>query len=329
MKKYVMLLILVGIIALSAYYLIKSSSRYSAQSENYIISDVNGKVDIKHEGAAMAVGAIQYQKVSPKDEIQTSENADVQIIFKSGRAVKLKENSMLRVEAENPGTKAPVTTLIKGKVLAKILKASGAIKPGDNVFTVQTPNAVAGVRGTSFLVEIYDSTDGLATRVAVSKGTVRVKPSSFAPDADVPAGYKTFVGKTNANLEVYPLTEVEKKELEEIDLIQTASGFFEIMLSSIKDDLGYNDCSNLSDLTKHEMGIIASVVTNYKMKFHKMPESLDQLDIEWKRPDHKDSCNTPYLYKKIDENTAELLSASSDREYYTDDDIILKIKAEY
>jgi len=235
------------------------------------------------------------------------------------------------VDEENKTTKAPATALLKGKVLAKIAKASADVKPGDNVFTVTTPNAVAGVRGTSFLVELYDGGaygfgfNTSKTRVAVSHGTVNVKATASAVDADVTAGNKALVSRMSMKPDISALTDAEMEELKEIEQLKTELAFLDIMIGSLRNGIYSNLCGLVYNVTKSEMASIEQAVLQYYLKYGAMPGSLDKIEMIWKRDGYEDSCGMPYLLKKTGRTTAELRSAGADRLYHNADDIVLKI----
>ncbi|MDH5654268.1 MAG: FecR domain-containing protein [Spirochaetia bacterium] len=103
------------------------------------------------------------------DTIQTK-NGTVDIQNRSGSIIRIRDSSSLTINTllKAPANKAEVT-LNEGAMLAKIKKISS-----DDEYTVHTPTAIAGVRGTTFSVELLDED---APRVRVYEGTVSVKPN--------------------------------------------------------------------------------------------------------------------------------------------------------
>jgi hypothetical protein len=331
--KFGIVIILLCGLFFAGYYTVTSFSKYHAQNESYVISNVSGDVKIKHEGVEVATPAEKYQTVSPKDVIQTEGSSDVEVVLKKGNAVKLKENSALRVDEADKRTKAPVTALLKGKVLAKVAKASANVMPGDSVFTVQTPNAVAGVRGTEFIVVISEGGgfgfgfNTSKTMVLVSRGTVNVKATSSAVDADVTAGHKAHISRMSMRPEILALTDDDKAELKEIEQLKTELALLDIIYGSMQAGIYSGMCGLVSNITKSEMSSIEQAVLQYYLKYGDMPGSLDKIDMIWKRNGYEDSCGMPYLLRKTSRTTVELRSAGSDRLYNTSDDIVSKIVA--
>ncbi|PJZ70159.1 lipoprotein LipL45 [Leptospira perolatii] len=105
------------------------------------------------------------------DKLVTKEKAKVDIQFADGSAVRISENSQLEFATLALNTQGNTDTrlsLVSGKVFAKVNKANK-----DDKFSVITPTAIAGVRGTSFIV---DRTKSDKSIVKVLDGSVAVAP---------------------------------------------------------------------------------------------------------------------------------------------------------
>ncbi|TGK59979.1 lipoprotein LipL45 [Leptospira wolffii] len=105
------------------------------------------------------------------DKLQTKANAKVDIQFADGSAVRVSENSELEFASLALNTQGNTDTrlsLVSGKVFAKVNKANK-----NDQFSVITPTAIAGVRGTSFVV---DRTRKDRSVVKVLEGSVAVSP---------------------------------------------------------------------------------------------------------------------------------------------------------
>lgn len=112
------------------------------------------------------------------DKVTTKEKSKVDIQFADGSAIRISENSVIDFDALSINSKGNSDTrlaLVSGKVFAKVNKASK-----DDQFSVVTPTAIAGVRGTSFIVErsksdkatvkVLDGAVAVAPRVAALEG---------------------------------------------------------------------------------------------------------------------------------------------------------------
>lgn len=105
------------------------------------------------------------------DKLVTKDKAKVDIQFADGSAIRISENSQLEFAALAVNAKGNTDTrlaLVSGKVFAKVNKASK-----DDQFSVITTTAIAGVRGTSFLV---DRTKPDRSVIKVLEGSVAVAP---------------------------------------------------------------------------------------------------------------------------------------------------------
>lgn len=105
------------------------------------------------------------------DNVVTGDNGKVDIQFADGSSIRISPKSAIdfaRLSQDNAGTTDTQIALVSGKVFAKVNKA----KKEDN-FTVVTPTAIAGVRGTSFIVE---SAEGKPAKVKVVEGSVAFAP---------------------------------------------------------------------------------------------------------------------------------------------------------
>ncbi|MGE5593587.1 MAG: FecR domain-containing protein [Betaproteobacteria bacterium] len=92
--------------------------------------------------------------------------------------------------------------LFIGRLWAKVKPAA----PGAAGFTVETPSAVVGVRGTHFSVWVSDD---LATTVSVASGVVKVVGAGKA--VLVPQGYATRVKPGHAPAKPEPMDDDEKR----------------------------------------------------------------------------------------------------------------------
>ncbi|PKA00512.1 lipoprotein LipL45 [Leptospira levettii] len=129
------------------------------------------------------------------DNVVTGDNGKVDIQFADGSSIRISPKSAIdfaKLSQDNAGTTDTQIALVSGKVFAKVNKA----KKEDN-FTVVTPTAIAGVRGTSFIVE---SAEGKPAKVKVVEGAV-----AFAPR--VPALEKLSEEEISKNADLKKLQE--------------------------------------------------------------------------------------------------------------------------
>ena len=106
------------------------------------------------------------------DVLETFEKSKVDIQFPDGANLRIGANSKIdlsKLAMNNAGNKETQLQLVSGKVFAKVNK-----EKKDDSFSVVTPTAIAGVRGTSFVVE---SEAGKKSVVKVIDGKVAFQPS--------------------------------------------------------------------------------------------------------------------------------------------------------
>ncbi|ALO25700.1 MULTISPECIES: lipoprotein LipL45 [Leptospira] len=128
--------------------------------------------DLTEEKATLGASLKTGDKVSTKDK------SKVDIQFADGSAVRISENSVIDFDALTINSKGNSDTrlaLVSGKVFAKVNKASK-----EDQFSVVTPTAIAGVRGTSFIVDrsksdkavvkVLDGAVAVAPRIAILEG---------------------------------------------------------------------------------------------------------------------------------------------------------------
>lgn len=155
------------------------------------------------------------KRVKPGRYVKTGEDGRAELTFADGSVMRIGPNSMLHVAESGFNKKTKDVTvsaqLIGGKAWAKVSKLAGA----DAKFELKSENAVAGVRGTVFRVNI-DKDD--ATVVKVYDGAVAVsnaphfekKEKESTPDA--PASPIKATRKQIAT----PYTQISKDEWEQV-----------------------------------------------------------------------------------------------------------------
>ncbi|MDH5654845.1 MAG: FecR domain-containing protein [Spirochaetia bacterium] len=135
----------------------------AGEPQPMLIVFASGESSVIRAGKTMEarVGLI----VNQLDVIKT-QNGTVDLQTKSGSAVRIREHTEVAIsKLTKKDTKVEMST---GSLLATVKKESA-----DEEFRVVTPTAIAGVRGTTFSVEVYD---GKEPRVKVIDGKVAMAP---------------------------------------------------------------------------------------------------------------------------------------------------------
>jgi len=284
------------------------------------------------------------------DVIKTGVDSSVDILFETGIGLRIVQNSFIALPEDVNGTlvtprpvstvemfqlvspayagneesiEGPVRVVIDyGKVLGRVVGTKLKRSRGNaDVLRVATPVTVAGIRGTSFLVD-YDPELNSST-IAVLDGVVQAEiPDSTTPAVNVPQGKKVLVTPDVLALMLQEITPAEQDELELTRKVKIEIGFWEKLGKSMDLNilsLAYNRA--LVAITRYEMKIFVKAVLDFsRMKWGgEVPEILQDIGIEG--GDYSDPWNTDYHYKKYGPTTAILRSAGPDRIFYTRDDI--------
>ncbi|PMP70295.1 MAG: hypothetical protein C0186_05155 [Thermodesulfovibrio aggregans] len=180
------------------------------------ITALQGKVDILRAGKLPAVPAKINEPVYLNDIIRTKTDSRAEIVFRDGTVVKIAPRSRVDIsEYFTDGESLRVTINVpRGKVGAAVAEKSiEKIKgsPKANRFEIKTPIAVAGVRGTNYIVAHYPTYSTLT----VITGRVYCYNKNF-PDriVDVGAGQSIIIKENSPPSPPRTLTpkEIEREQ---------------------------------------------------------------------------------------------------------------------
>lgn len=176
-----------------------------------LVSTVEGTAE------AQAEGETTWEKLAMKDDIylgdtiRTKANSKVKLTFKDDSAVSLGPDASLQLKqfeyVPEKDQRVSTFTLSQGKARAIV----GRIFGSNSKFEIETPTAVAGVRGTYFIVWVLSSE---ITKVFVLEGKVTVRNVK----TDVKGEVEVTQGKATTVEEAAPPGAAEKaneKELQE------------------------------------------------------------------------------------------------------------------
>ncbi|MBI5238611.1 MAG: FecR domain-containing protein [Deltaproteobacteria bacterium] len=120
---------------------------------------VRGKVDILKSGEVRASAVNVGDPVSPGDIVRAKSISFAEVVFADNTVLKLAPNTRVEIKdytlADDNTRKAGTLRLMRGKLRATVPKMLGAVLPitaGQSNFQVETPTAIAGVRGTDFFM---------------------------------------------------------------------------------------------------------------------------------------------------------------------------------
>ncbi|MGM0441818.1 MAG: FecR family protein [Elusimicrobiota bacterium] len=151
------------------------------------ISQIEGTVQIKTAGQEKWKEAQIDQEVSSGDLVRTSSESVAVIKFETGHEAKISSQSSMEIREANK--EQTDLELFKGKLRSKVRELSK-----DESYSIRSPQAVAGVRGTDFEVIVADN----ATRLEVFEGRVEARELITGESVEVRAGQYTNIKKNES-----------------------------------------------------------------------------------------------------------------------------------
>jgi hypothetical protein len=137
----------------------------SAQERAGVVTTLEGKVTVARASSSEPTPLKFRDDVFVRDRIATGQNAFARILLGGKAVVTVREFSAVTI-TEAPG----VATVDVGSGRVAVAVASERMQPGELV-EVRTPNAVAGIRGTVIVAEVFDANRSVIT---VLKGVIDV-----------------------------------------------------------------------------------------------------------------------------------------------------------
>jgi hypothetical protein len=138
-----------AITAMLALSLCASPSPARAEPVVGKITQVTGKAGVKRGAASMNAAAAM--PVELHDQLKTADPGAITLQMLDNSVLTVNESSVLAIDENVVGAGVRSTTnvgLISGSVQSLVTKVARSAAPS---FTVTTPNAIAGVRGTNFI----------------------------------------------------------------------------------------------------------------------------------------------------------------------------------
>jgi len=211
-------------IVVMVMFLGETASGAETAKRDAIVTMVQGTSRVFVKGAKTGRILSKGDKLKKDDEIKVGEKSRLEISFPDGTIMRLAEKSRLKMSEISFNTKTEDKTvkvnLSIGKVWAKVKKLT---TPESSV-SVETSNAVAGVRGTvyrvnvdddnSALVKVYDGSVYVANppKETAEKPPVQVsKPTEVPGPREVPPPYHqvtleewTYIVKAMQQISISP-----------------------------------------------------------------------------------------------------------------------------
>src|SRR5215813_8287502 len=155
-----------------------------------IVTTLQGQATVAHAASSSTLPLKFKDSIFERDRINTAENSIVKVLMGGRAVVTVRELSVLTITEDTGRT---TINLESGKVAV----AKQRMKPGEKL-EVHTPNAVAAVRGTVFVVEVArqgaqvgGGNLGAATQVTSVTGSVEVTPANNPANTALLTAFKS------------------------------------------------------------------------------------------------------------------------------------------
>lgn len=154
--------IMLAILALGTGF----STRFAYAADIATIRAVTGPVDILKGGKLPSIRAMNGATLASGDFIRTKSGGYAEIAYLDGTVLKVSPRSRIDIGEHFSGghPDSSQVRLTRGKIQALVDLKKVTTQSGSRRFEVRTPNAIAGVRGTDFVVSHERSTTGVYVR---------------------------------------------------------------------------------------------------------------------------------------------------------------------
>ena len=144
------------------------------------INYFKGQVEVQKSQGIIWTRAVIKMKLRSGDKISTEEGSEAEIVLEDGSMLKMKDKSLLLIERMEKSKKPTISVVNSFKVrTGKVLGCIRKMGSRDSKFTIGTPTAVAGIRGTT--VDVIARTTTANARRARSPPRTRRCPVSSSP----------------------------------------------------------------------------------------------------------------------------------------------------
>jgi len=224
---------------------------------------VEGRVDILRDGKLPSEKAAVGAVLNVGDFIRTKSNSRAEVLFSDGNRIMIEPRS--RVDISNYAINQDQRTLnlSRGKIEAVVLpKGDVDTRERPKRFEIHTPNAVAGIRGTTLVVSFQDSTTAILVKELHGTRSV-YSISKFHPDKiiDIPAGGIMWVRDRDLPTPIPPSGNLEFGLL--TDALANFSDLedLQVLVDSVADNLENYDVVVITDAFPELFGVEVGVVS--------------------------------------------------------------------
>ena len=188
------------LVLLFAFNLFAEENKTLTAKIDYIIGKGNVKI-IKPAGKKL--NAKNNMTIYSGDKIKTDEKTTVQISLDNNTKVRIAKNTEFELKGK-AGKKETIFSLTIGKIWASFKKLKK-----DHKYSVETPTAVAGVRGTIFVVQHNENN----TTLFVGEGKVNFLSKLLKKEINVEHGFMITMDNQGNLADARKMSSADKKQM--------------------------------------------------------------------------------------------------------------------
>jgi len=198
LKKMLVIALTVFLLALSAYRPVNAQQSGEDDGGAGFISEIQGIVETKLQGKEEWVPAEQGQVIKQGDSVRTAKDAAAELSYESGGVTSLEGDSELSVKSVKSDYDNDDYETALDLVMGRILVNAGKVGSETLSFKVNTPVAVAAVRGTEFVVDVTGKEDAA---IAAFSGSVQVTKIGSSDSVFIKKNKKISIQKKTTKLQ--------------------------------------------------------------------------------------------------------------------------------
>jgi hypothetical protein len=248
--------ILVSFIALALVFSFgcakKDASTVNAKLLKATVSLVIGEVVILRDNAAGQMAAKMNMELQPADMVITGDKSKLNIVLENSGVVQIGPNSKVVLSAlflRDDGSSDQKIAVKAGQIILGLKKLQK-----DSAFNVETPTAVAGVRGTSFMVNVQENEDNNAfpffvklndkknvtTKIAVLAGAVELSGGKSGSKTVMVNQLKQAVLQ-GADFDNVQVMNIDRLTLDQLSEIRGFAEISKLKMQDIAEEIGQVD----------------------------------------------------------------------------------------
>jgi hypothetical protein len=199
---------------------VAGASRASAQEQVGVVDAIEGQAEVLHAGASAWTALAEKAPVLLGDQLRTQAGAKLRVVLREDSVLQLGPGSQLAItEQLLAPTAVSRFQLLFGTLRAIVTERYSQLR---GRFEVETPTAIAGVRGTIFIAQ-YDPAQDETLVVGIEHVT-HVSGRTEGGEVDLGPGMATRVRRGSKPLRPEPMPEVQLRVLRQATELGAGTG---------------------------------------------------------------------------------------------------------